>query len=76
MTNCTENDHTFPLPARRRAEDLLIEAKATYCIHVFSGVVHGFATKGDPNDSDNRWAKEESASSVVRWFKRFVEEAR
>jgi len=50
----TETDHTFPLPARRRAEDLLIEAKAQYHIQVFSGVAHGFALRGDPNIPDTR----------------------
>ncbi|THU90358.1 alpha/beta-hydrolase [Dendrothele bispora CBS 962.96] len=74
LMSCAESDVTFPLPARRRAEDILIEAKAQYCIHVFSGVVHGFATRGDPSQGDSRWAKEESASSVVRWFERFTKE--
>ncbi|THU90359.1 alpha/beta-hydrolase [Dendrothele bispora CBS 962.96] len=74
--SCAETDPTFPLPARRRAEDLLIEAKAQYCIHVFSGVAHGFATRGDPNQNDSRWAKEESASSIGRWFQRFTRESK
>jgi len=43
-----ETDHTFPTESRRRAEDILAEKKATYHIQVFSGVVHGFATRGDP----------------------------
>ncbi|KAK7437266.1 hypothetical protein VKT23_018707 [Stygiomarasmius scandens] len=76
LMSCAESDWTFPLPARRRAEDLLVQAKAQYCIHVFSGVAHGFATRGDPNDNDARWAKEESASSVVRWFQRFAKESK
>ncbi|THU91058.1 hypothetical protein K435DRAFT_674892, partial [Dendrothele bispora CBS 962.96] len=63
-----KTDHTFPLPARRRAEDLLIEAKAQYHIQVCSGVAHGFALRGDPNIPDARWVKEESDSCVVRWF--------
>ncbi|KAF5346651.1 hypothetical protein D9758_013199 [Tetrapyrgos nigripes] len=72
LMSCAESDRTFPLPARRRAEDILIEAKAQYCIHVFSGVVHGFAMKADLSTGDGRWAKEESASSVLRWFMRFT----
>jgi dienelactone hydrolase len=43
-----ETDHTFPTESRRRAEDILVEKKATYHIQVFSSVVHGFATRGDP----------------------------
>jgi dienelactone hydrolase len=49
-----EMDGTFPLPARRRAEDILIAAKATYHIQVFSGVAHGFAVRGDPNNENSR----------------------
>lgn len=49
MTLCTnaEDDFTFPLPARRRAEDILISQKRTYHIQVFSGVKHGFAVRAD-----------------------------
>lgn len=43
----TEIDHTFPLAARRRAEDILVERRATYFIQVFSGVSHGFALRGN-----------------------------
>jgi hypothetical protein len=43
-----ETDFTFPTESRRRAEDILIETKATYHIQLFSGVNHGFATRGDP----------------------------
>lgn len=49
-----ETDHTFPLTARRRAEDILVAAKSTYHIQVFSGVAHGFAVRGDPNIETER----------------------
>lgn len=49
-----ESDFTFSTESRRRAEDVLIEAKATYHIQLFSGVVHGFATRGDPNVENSR----------------------
>ncbi|KAG5640483.1 hypothetical protein DXG03_008342 [Asterophora parasitica] len=52
--SCAETDSTFPLESRRRAEDLLVAAKATYHIQVFSGVKHGFATRGDPNIENER----------------------
>lgn len=60
LTNCldrgvdrrasAEVDHTFPLEFRRKAEDIMIEIKATYHIQVFSGVAHGFALRGNVND--------------------------
>jgi len=49
-----ETDHTFPVESRRRAEDILVEIKATYHIQVFSGVTHGFGTRGDPNVENSR----------------------
>lgn len=45
----TEDDMTFPLEARRRAEDILVRNKSSYYIQVFSEVSHGFAVRGDPN---------------------------
>ena len=49
MRALTEDDFTFPVDARRRAEDILVEKKATYFIQVFGSVQHGFALRGDPN---------------------------
>jgi len=69
--SCAETDFTFPLEFRRRAEDILVEQKAQYQLQVFSGVQHGFAVRGDPDKSDDRWAKEESARGIIDWFKRF-----
>ncbi|TFK38809.1 Alpha/Beta hydrolase protein [Crucibulum laeve] len=71
LLSCAETDHTFPAESRRRAEDILQEVKATYHLQLFSGVTHGFATRGDPEVENSRWAKEESARSVIRWFNRF-----
>jgi len=68
---CAESDFTFSTESRRRAEDVLIEAKATYHIQLFSGVVHGFATRGDPNVENSRWVKEHAARTVIEWFNRF-----
>lgn len=50
----SETDFTFPLESRRRAEDLLIAAKAKYHIQVFSGVSHGFAVRGNPDVEQER----------------------
>ncbi|KAF9258070.1 alpha/beta-hydrolase [Marasmius fiardii PR-910] len=71
LLSCAEEDHTFSLASRRKAEDILIDLKATYTIQVFGRVAHGFAVRGDPEVGDTRWAKEESARGVIEWFKRF-----
>ncbi|KAJ6510712.1 Alpha/Beta hydrolase protein [Mycena sanguinolenta] len=71
LMSCAESDFTFPTDLRRRAEDILVENKAQYQIQVFSGVQHGFAVRGDPQNPDARWAKEESARGIIGWFTRF-----
>jgi len=72
LLSCAEIDHTFPIESRRRAEDILVEKKATYTIQVFSGIKHGFAVRGDPEVGDSRWGKEESAKGIIGWFLRFT----
>ncbi|KAJ7328948.1 Alpha/Beta hydrolase protein [Mycena albidolilacea] len=71
LMSCAESDFTFPTEFRRLAEDILVEKKAQYQIQVFSGVKHGFAVRGDLENSDGRWAKEESARGIIGWFARF-----
>ncbi|KAF9561503.1 alpha/beta-hydrolase [Agrocybe pediades] len=72
LLSCAENDNTFSAESRRRAEDIMVKNKASYHIQVFSGVEHGFAARGDPTNENIRWAKEESARSIIGWFKRFT----
>jgi len=71
LMSCAETDHTFPLESRRRAEDILAQRKFQYHIQVFSGVSHAFASKGNLQDPNVCWAREESARGIVQWFKRF-----
>jgi len=71
LLSCAEVDVTFPLEARRRAEDILVRNEASYYFQVFSSVSHGFAVRGDPNVPHQRWAKEESARGIKEWFVRF-----
>ncbi|KAI1366216.1 hypothetical protein F5Y08DRAFT_327435 [Xylaria arbuscula] len=52
--SCAETDHTFDVPARRRALDILREEKKIYHYQLFAGVEHGFALRGDPNDPYQR----------------------
>ncbi|KAI0352212.1 hypothetical protein OH77DRAFT_1409674 [Trametes cingulata] len=72
----TEDDFTFPHAARRRAEDILVSRKAAYFIQIFGGAFHGFATRPDPSLKAERWAKEESAGAVLRWFAHHAENER
>jgi len=71
LLSCAEIDRAFPTESRRRAEDILARRKATYHIQVFSGVEHGFSSRGDPENSNISWAREQSAHGIAEWFKRF-----
>ncbi|KAK4556662.1 hypothetical protein LTR86_006233 [Recurvomyces mirabilis] len=48
--SCSEIDHTFETASRRKALDIMQEAKKTYQLQLFSGVEHGFALRGDLDD--------------------------
>lgn len=39
-----------------------------YMVQVFSGVMHGFALRGDMKIERNRWAKETSAKACRDWY--------
>ncbi|EUC34690.1 hypothetical protein COCCADRAFT_35726 [Bipolaris zeicola 26-R-13] len=52
--SCSERDHTFDVPSRRRALDILQERSKTFHYQLFSGVEHGFALRGDPDDPYQR----------------------
>ncbi|KAH7909058.1 Alpha/Beta hydrolase protein [Hygrophoropsis aurantiaca] len=71
LLSCAEDDFTFPLTSRRRAEDIMVANKSRYYFQVFAGVKHGFAIRGDPNVPRERWAKEESARGIKEWFNWF-----
>lgn len=49
-----ETDNSFPAASRHRAEEILAEIKATYHVQLFSGVSHGFGTRGDPKVENER----------------------
>ncbi|OCH86104.1 alpha/beta-hydrolase [Obba rivulosa] len=69
--SCAEIDHTFSLEARRKAEDILVRIKTPYHIQVFGSTEHGFAVRANNKDRLSRWAKEQSADAILRWFNEF-----
>ncbi|KDR70046.1 hypothetical protein GALMADRAFT_903078 [Galerina marginata CBS 339.88] len=73
LLSCAEIDSLFTPQARHRAEEILAKNNSSYHLQLFSGVEHSFASRGDESVEHIRWAKEESARSIVAWFKRFSE---
>ncbi|KAJ3550124.1 hypothetical protein NM208_g153 [Fusarium decemcellulare] len=70
--SCSEVDHTFDVPSRRKALDILQSEKKTYHYQIFAGVEHGFALRGDPTDPYQRWVKEQSLADIT--LERIVQE--
>ncbi|KZT54599.1 alpha/beta-hydrolase [Calocera cornea HHB12733] len=52
--SCAETDNTFPADLRHKAEAIVQANKLNYHFQLFSGVVHGFAIRGDPKDENQR----------------------
>jgi len=70
--SCAETDNTFPAELRHKAEAIVQANKMNYHFQLFSGVAHGFAIRGDPNNENERWAKEQSAWGITGWFDRWL----
>jgi len=70
--SCAETDHAFPPASRHTAEAILASTKQNYHFQLFSGVTHGFATRSDLSNENERWAKETSAWSMLGWFDRWL----
>jgi dienelactone hydrolase len=74
-----ETDRVFPLEMRAQTETVLKGLDTAYQgeklpweIHVFSGVSHGFAVRGDKENETQKWAIEQAFSMAGRWFERFL----
>jgi dienelactone hydrolase len=52
--SCSEIDHTFDVPSRRKALDIMQKGQKIFHYQLFSGVEHGFALRGDPEDAYQR----------------------
>nr|RBQ91263.1 hypothetical protein FVER53263_13894 [Fusarium verticillioides] len=63
--SCSEVDHTFDVPSRRRALDILQTNKKVFHYQVFSGVEHGFALRGDPKDPYQREIGNGRAAAIL-----------
>ncbi|KAJ4991460.1 dienelactone hydrolase family protein [Stagonosporopsis vannaccii] len=67
-----ESDWIFPAEKRRESEDILKDMGATYQLSLYSGVEHGFATKGDLENPRGKFCKELAFLQAVLWFDEYV----
>ncbi|KAF6758362.1 hypothetical protein DFP72DRAFT_887389 [Ephemerocybe angulata] len=71
FTQIKKLDTSFTKQKLIRATDILAANKAMYHVQTFSGVSHGFATRGNMSIENEAWARTQSAKSVIEWFDRF-----
>lgn len=72
LTNSLEIDSAFTAKLRHESEETLTKTGQEWQINLFSGVVHGFAVRGDPKDPKQKWAKEQAFCQAVTWFDRHL----
>ncbi|KAJ5580225.1 dienelactone hydrolase [Penicillium hispanicum] len=63
-----ETDAIFPAEKRHQSEVILRETGLPYQINLYSGVSHGFAVRGDPNNRVVMYAKETAFLQALQWF--------
>ena len=66
--SAAETDQIFPTEKRHRSEEILKETGQPYQINLYSGVEHGFAVRGDPDNRVVNYAKESAFLQAVAWF--------
>lgn len=66
--SAAETDSIFPAEKRYKSEEILPKTKQPYQINLFSGVVHGFAVRGDVSNKVERFAKEQAFQQALTWF--------
>lgn len=66
--SAAQTDTIFPTDMRYKSEEILIKTGLPFQINLFSGVVHGFAVRGDPNVKVEKFAKEQAFYQAIAWF--------
>ncbi|KAJ5088746.1 hypothetical protein N7456_012362 [Penicillium angulare] len=67
-----EIDPVFTTQLRHESEVTLAKTGQAWQINLLSGVVHGFAVRGDPKDPHQKWAKEQAFCQAIAWFDRYL----
>lgn len=67
-----EIDDAFTAEKRYATEKLLRESGQPFQINLFSGVEHGFATRGNPRVKAHRYARDQAFLQAVAWFDSFL----
>lgn len=71
LISAAETDPIFTVELRHQTEEALAKIKARYQLDLFSGVVHGYAVRGDIKDPVVKYAMTKTISDQVQWFAQF-----
>lgn len=63
-----ETDSIFTTEKRHLSEEILKRSGQPYQINLYSGVLHGFAVRGNMSNKVERYAKEQAFIQAVTWF--------
>jgi dienelactone hydrolase len=67
-----EFDSQYTAKLRHESEDILAKTGHPWQINLFSGVVHGFAIRGNMEKRHERFTKEQAFYQAVAWFNEFL----
>ncbi|PNY25919.1 Uncharacterized protein TCAP_04149 [Tolypocladium capitatum] len=67
-----ETDIIFPAEKRHKSEEILVKTGQPYQINLYSGVVHGFAVRANPEVRVEKFAREQAFRQAVTWFDEFL----
>lgn len=71
LISAAEVDPIFTTELRHETEKVLTEGKKRFQIDLFSGVLHGFAVKGDVSVPVVKYAKEKAFQDQLAWFDQY-----
>lgn len=73
IISAAETDSIYTGESRAKTEEILQRIKATYYTELFSGVAHGYAVRGDPNDKWVAACADKTFASQLWFFSLFHE---
>lgn len=71
LISAAETDPIFTTELRHKTEGALASIRARYQIDLFSGVVHGYAVRGDIRDPAVKYAMNKTLADQIQWFSLF-----
>jgi dienelactone hydrolase len=67
-----ENDTQFSEELKAFSNEVIPKLNVAYDYQHFPGLSHGFATRGNPDDEDERAGMERAKNAAVLWFRQWL----